>query len=288
MPEFPDWDAPQGHANAIAATGVPLLHLKTSLAAPTSQTVAAGNTLQLPTPTTFYNLGQISYEIAFQVWTAAATASRFQVQLRWYDSATGRTTSVRNVYAYAATTATTHWIIGRGPVRGDDLQVWVTAEDNTIVFNAVILASSIPYMRDRWETTIPGNIPVFPGFTSAVYDPDGGWLASVSSSVAAAGSTTTLLPLYTGLVTVNGTTTDTTAGESELRIVDAADFFGVPPSTTHYRIFSGQGDSIHAFIILGRALPLPASQCQLVQANNNASTPFTISGNVVSHEMATG
>lgn len=288
MPEFPDWDAPQGHANAIAATGVPLLHLKSVLDQKNAVALPGGVTSIFPGVTSTYSVGQVAYEMAFQLTTAAATATAVQVQLRWQDSASGLITWINNFWVYAATAATVHYFVGRGPVRADRLNIDITPTVNNCTVTFTVLASSIPYTRDHWRTVIPSTPPSFPGFTSAVQDPDAGWLGSASASVALSNTDTFLLPLYTGGIVLAGATTDTTAGNSELRIQNAADTFNSPPSQTLYRIANGQGESFKPGIILASHLVLPAIQCELILSNGNASAAETINANVLAYELAAG
>lgn len=286
MPEFPDWDSPAGHASAIAATGVPLLHLKRVVANPSPITVGGGSTVIEPSVLGFYNFTGISYEIFLQISTAAATATRLGVQLIWSDSVSTQVIAERNFSMYAGTTAAPHFVVGRGPTSGDQLQVNLNAPDNTVTVTMLFTQRSTPYVGDLWRTTFGLSVPSFPGFTSSIVDPAGGYLASVSSSVALSNFTATLLPLYTGVVTVAGTTTDTTAGNSELRISAPSEVFATPASNLLYRLFNGQEDSAHVGVIRGTGLPLPNVQCELFQVNNNASAAETIAGNVIAHQLA--
>lgn len=286
--DYPDYATSQDHANKIAATGVPLTHLKTLIDRKSGLVIPGGSNVILPSNTTFYNFTQIAYEIALQLVTSASTATRVGIQLLWSDSVSGLTTEIENISCYAASGTTGHSVIGRGPTRGDELEVLISAPDNTITVNLVILQSSRIWARSHWRTTIAGLTPVFPGFTSSIMDPDAGWLASVNTAVAASGAPATLMPLYTGTVTVAGATTDATAGNSELRINSTSDAFSAIASSTLYRIANGQGQSFKPGIILAGPIALPATQCQLVQSNGNTTTTETINGNVLAHESKAG
>lgn len=294
--DFPDWQAPQAHANAIGVTGVPLTAFKTIIASNVGGlNIPANSTVALPTPTTSYGIGQVSYEFLFTLFSAAAAAPVIGIELVWSDSVTGLLTWDEQYFVFAGRNlAGAHSISGRGPSKGDRLQVNISNNSATAATAVFVLQqTSRPYSREFWQTVQQAGFanPVFNGLAYAAGNMSAKTLCSQSQLVAAAGNNVFVLPLYTGLVHLYFRSTDGTLANNEWRIVcdsdqnDAGD-------TNRLLVFAGAsgfapyGSNFQSAFTLAN-YPLRNAQTKVQMLNHNATTAATHLMHVTAAELVT-
>lgn len=192
--DWPDWNDSQHKADAIAATGVPLLSGANNLLHVGNTIVAAGGTgTQGP-----FAITQIGYEIFVSIGCNVVSNSPFfTVQLTWSDSVSGRTVSVEQWDLAAVSGGAFQQYVGTGPTKGDTLNILVTNTDtaNSMTYVMSFTQNSRVYSRDDWRQ-ITTHTP--PGFTNANMSAGALMLASTGASVAANGTNIRLISLYAG------------------------------------------------------------------------------------------
>lgn len=195
--EFPDFGENDSIAQRISLTGVFLLHGKAQIGSAANQVIAA--------------LGQFStgnltvtkpgYWIRITAQMAANTGTPFiKVDVQWSDSATGALLAEEKWFIPAGTTATLR-TTGKGPVKGDRVNITFTNQDSaqsvTLSYNLVETTHAIA--RDDWRSSMGSQWTSTLANTSfARGDILGNVLMSDSPNIP---GTTTLnfqLPLYAG------------------------------------------------------------------------------------------
>jgi hypothetical protein len=191
--DWPDYNDSQHKANAIAATGVPLLSAANNLANVGNTNIPIGGT----TPQGPFAITQIGYEIFLSCeCNAVSTSPWFTVQLTWSDSVSGRTVAVEQ-WDLAATAGSFQQYMGTGPTKGDTLNILFTNTDtvNIMTFVLSFTQNSRVYGRDDWRQ-LSTHTP--PGFTNANISMGALILGSTGASVPANGSNTRLIGMYAG------------------------------------------------------------------------------------------
>ena len=262
--DYPDYQTPQAHADTISNTGVPLL------SRPANVVNQSGTVVSGATATVALNqpISKIGYEIMCSVFAPATNQSLITVQMVWSDSVSGQTvvTEEWDFYAGSGPLANAHIIRGTGPTKGDTLTVKLSQSISTVTatYQVVMAQNSRVYSRDDWRST---TYPPVTGFTS-IFNSDliNGVLGTADSlAVAAAGSVTYLLPLFSGKVAVNCITASNAADCSTI-IHSPAAAFG---SLTFDQIFGGRTDASGRLYI--PQIALPRAQCTVQQINSNAA-----------------
>lgn len=200
MTDYPDYQTPQAHANAIAVTGVPLLSLATSLfSMGASQSVASGATFTVPGGP--FTVNQIGYEFFLQVeGNAASILPVGLLTLTWSDSVSGNVVAVDH-YSVLGANAAFQQFTCTGPTKGDTLAVTFHNYDagQAQLFQMSMVENSRVFVRDdmRQLTTIaPPLIAV------GAYDQQAGILLAMNPTIAAGATAARLLAFYSGLVNV--------------------------------------------------------------------------------------
>lgn len=203
MTDFPDWQAPQANATAIAGTGVPLL---TSASLVTNQTksVAAAAT-QVLGP---FTISQIGYELLITASIPAAATNPFiEVVINWFDSGTNTLMQTDSFAAVCGTATLTNFVTAmRGPSKADQVRISLTNADSaqaatvnvTMLQNSRVYPSDLLYWPNLWPTTLA--VPVF---TLPTIPPDEDCLGILSAvAIPASSSITRLMAPYNGPIIV--------------------------------------------------------------------------------------
>lgn len=283
MTDFPDWQAPQAHANAISTTGAPPLVLKRVVDVLIGQNVPALGTVTRPASGAF-SINQPGYEIQINVATLGGTAPACSVELQWFDSSFGGLVD-DEVYYFLSGNLNGHLIHGRGPSKGDQVVAIIKNYDPTsaVTFSYTLLQTSRVFTREFWKTTTKGGVnPVFPGFTATPQNLPANVLCAQSVSVPASGSSSFMLPLYTGTVRLIGSAS-ATVGTQQWEVID------VTEQVAGAQTFSvvGNGETGYAPNGPGSAylpdVPLPRAQCKMTLINT-ATTAQIMNTNIIAKE----
>lgn len=257
--DFPDYDLPQGNANAIASTGVPLLTGINSL---------GSGTLTLPVntsePLLTAPISQIGYDAQISV-SSLNGPTYLNVTVNWNDSgAGGALVEQQNYWIVAGPSADPHVVSLSGPSRGDTINVNVFGYNNTITIGFSFAQTSRVYPKHDMRTlgTFFGQgVTVTDG-----QDVPGQILAYAQHTVPLSGGTYVVwLPLYTGRVTVK---LHTASGANDLQATIASTADQLVAQTVFDAETNSQGSATITDVYLPRA------QCQLTLTNNNAAGKF--------------
>lgn len=197
--DYPDWQTPQQHANAISTTGVPLLRASNQLAQNAATTILGGATAAL-LPATAVN--QPGYEMSFEISMPAGTGTLpfVDIQMLWSDSATGVRGARRDVVMTAGNgPASVVVSYANGQCRGDTLTVNAINLDPavTATLKWVINATSHVYEHDQaGQRFYPGTAPN--GFSNPTGIPGTGVIAFQKPTLGAGLSQAVLCALYGG------------------------------------------------------------------------------------------
>lgn len=157
-PDYSDFNGPQGNANAIAGTGVPLLALAGTLVDESSFSIPGGQSVELAA----VNITQLSYEvfISGEIGNTATTPA-VVVDMSWYDATSGLIVSAEEWCIPCATSPNTYQVAGTGPTKGSQLIVTITNLDPAVAANVsfVVLTGSRVLTKDRWLATQVKNPP---------------------------------------------------------------------------------------------------------------------------------
>lgn len=233
MTDYPDWQNPAANALQIALAGVPLLTRSQVLYPLATVAVPPGEapiSAVLP-------VSQIGYElfIAAQV-PAAATVPFLTLKLVWSDSVTGQITASDHFTVPAATVAGAYSVAGRGPTKGDQVQVRANNLDpaQVIQVQAGLLQNSRIYAADQWQTLAANSKnAVIPGFTLPTMPDNAEILGTLNgAAVPANGMMAWLVPMGSARPAVLVMNTSATAPANirvDLFPVPAGEFGVSPP-----------------------------------------------------------
>lgn len=219
--DYPDWQTHQANANAIAATGVPLLTKSTNLLNDVAHSIPFGGA-----PVTIANnlvVTQIGYEInvTAKISNAAPTLPILTVDMVWTDTTGSETVSHEqwNIAIGSSGVGSIH--IGTGPSKGNRLTVELSNNDSAqnATVTTVINQNSRVYTRDDWRTESFNTIP---NAITPLHEQQGNTLANFLTSVGALGSNTRILALYAGRVTIAYGSTVSKAGTLQVTNLDPA------------------------------------------------------------------
>jgi hypothetical protein len=280
--DYPDFQTHQAHADAIAATGAPLLSLHTVLAHATA-VIPASFTTNVPASGKF-TVGQTSYEIVLKVGSGGAAAPVCVVELFWTDSISGLAADYQRFMFFAGATGAEHLIHGHGPSNADQLVVSFTAGLAQITVNYSIMQSSRIYTKHLWRTTNPQtSLPVFSGFSFPPQDVGAGIILGVQDSVAANGAVKYLLPLYTGDVEWNGRDNGNVASMSRY-FMNAEAETAISNNTILTRLAGASGFAGSGPSSMEGGFTLPRVQCSHQYNNLNTTTLLVLSANIIAKQ----
>lgn len=202
MTDFPDWQAPQAHANAIADTGVPLLtfgNVQQNLSFP----LAAGASHGFPQ----VSMVQPGYEVIVQATANPASTSPFvEVQLQWAINPAAVGTNTDTFVCAGGTTPAGGWFtVGTGPSKGNALTVQIKNLDtvNAMTVAVTVINNSRVYVRDDWRWNAPTDIGgTIPNFTLPTITPDESVLGIGNDTIAGSGSLARIVGSYSGRIKV--------------------------------------------------------------------------------------
>lgn len=258
-PDWPDWNPSQHRANAIAATGVPLLTLSTFI---------GGNNITVPNGTSTsrgpFTVGQIGFEIAVSFSATVASAQPLRVLLSWVDSSTTLVTDLDAFGIRAGSVTAPHVVRMSGRSKGDQLTVTfdntATGDDATITY--VVLQNSRVYAAEYFKTLTWGQLAPdqLPGFDLAE-----GIICHAAPTVGAGAQIPRELPAYNGeawlCVHTNSGTTD-----CQISIVD----LNVNGKQLVQMVTDAHGN-------INQKISLPKAQTSLLITNNNvAAQPIEV------------
>jgi hypothetical protein len=195
--------------NNIAATGVPLLNLKSATTLATSQSIAAGATF---TAAAITGINQPAYNLHLTATTTGVpTKPWYTVTLKWIDTASGFTVQFDQFTAFMSSVSAALSTVIYGPADADQLIVSVTNNDTvamTLNTAYIIISSRSNYTDDRMYQFWPagGNMPSIPTFQIAAAQPvpTQKIIFSVNRSVGVGVTTAPdyAMPVYQGLAFV--------------------------------------------------------------------------------------
>lgn len=261
--DYPDWSVPQAGANAIASTGVPLLSAPGSIYSNTL-VIAAGTTqftADLP-------ITQPGYEVTLQAYSSGSgSAGPLEISMIWLDSTNVFTISQETWDIWPAAAIGQHFLYGKGPTKGSNLQIEFINTSSAMQYTVVIevYQRSHLYTRDDWRSRQYGSTAS--GGTLATSDLTTGLLAYRNVDIAAAGNDTSELPLYSGpaylwFQTQSGTTDMTVTIQSSANP-------GGPALATKFMLFKSGSNGL-----FGAQIELPRYQARIVMNNGNAALQF--------------
>lgn len=269
-PDFPDWQAPQAHANAIAGTGAPLLALPTSVAATGSYPLAGGAT----TTTPGVAMSQIAYEVLATVSFATAPVTPFvSFTANWFDT-TGTILLDSQSWILAGGTGTIYSTTITGPAEGALLQIVLANLDNvvTATVSLTVLTTSRPRSRHRG---LGAHNATPAGYTLAGQQSPYNVLCAISNkTIAAASQLVRLLPLYAGDVFISINVSGAGNDNAKCSLTPAIPV-GVPTVQCWWGTSGGAITNLAQGIIR-----LPRAPCQL-EIDNTATTVATANISVV-------
>lgn len=197
--DFPDWQVPQAHATAVAATGVPLLRLSTNKKFNIGTTIAGGANSTLLTAGAMVQPG---YEISMRASLPAGvgTLPFVAVELLWTDSVTSLPTARRDIVITAGNgSANRVTSFFNGPCRGNTLQVVASNLDpaQTVTLDWTINQTSHVYEHDQaGQLAYPAVAPN--GYTNATGVNGTNLILWAHPVLAAGGNQAYLCALYGG------------------------------------------------------------------------------------------
>jgi hypothetical protein len=248
-----------GIHDRIANTGVPLLRLPSQLAASGSQNLST-SILTLFNG----NVNQSSYEINLTV--QCATLTNITINMLWVVNNQVTPVIIEDSYAfYAGSNAGGHVVCGRGPCKGYQLFVQIIASQNVgppVLSEFQLVQTSAIYPYDLWMSQNGPNLAV-PGFTIiGTPEPQYGIVGSSGFiSTGIGGTTSLLLPYFTGKCTFSAQTQSATT-DGEFSIIDA----GILAVNEYIdSVSNAQG------YVMPVEIFLPNVQAQLAMKNNNAA-----------------
>lgn len=248
---------PLNVANNISTTGAPPIILSTSSINTGTQVIAASGTYTNPART----IGQPGYEIFVQVKSAAASTAPFvQVVLQWVDSVTGQVVGTDHWYL-AGGNAAFQLYYGTGPTKGNQLNLSVNNIDaaNSTSISVILLQNSRTYVRDDWRNQTYLTPPTF---TNGTQDNAGNCVFSAFPALAANGTVTRLMPVYSGVVQACFLTAAGTASFSVNANPQAA---GNTPNLSAGNVYFSNTIAANSFANVG--FVLPRSPCELILVN---------------------
>jgi hypothetical protein len=143
------------------------------------------------------------YEIYIQLQneTTGSFATPVLVEMIWTESVSGMVTGYQRWWIYAGDLTGAHQVTGHGPSNGNKLEVAVSNwHDAAPVVDVTLTVLDVarPYTQHDWRSYYYEN-SVIPGFTIANQDvPAGQIMMDDNIAVAANGSASYLMPLYSG------------------------------------------------------------------------------------------
>jgi len=266
MPGSTATASPADIATAIALSGLPLISDSTEVYNATAVTAAAGSSYILPSASTYFSMPFIGYEIWCSIYTNAATASVFEIELDWYDPSSGVLVDLTRTWVYASgQSSLPHQFRIKGPTKAGELQVRINnawSSTNAVIYSLVVLNNSRVYAVDSAVTV--SALGTFPGFTNvATADAPSRVVYMPGTSIAASGGTLTwLLPLFTGLFTIASLTGSGTTDEG-ITCTAVADQTAAP---IYVQLASNALGKIYQQDCIA-----PFAQSNLIITNNNAS-----------------
>lgn len=172
MSDYPDWQEPQAHANAIASTGVPLLSAQGNLLDLAAQIIAGGGQYQ-SNPLSLTQLGYATY-IALE--SSGLSANPFvRVQFVWSDSNTSQITGEDNFWVVGSGSSPGWVTLGSGPAKGNILTIWIYNQDPSLSCTVKFMLAQDSMVRvvDRWRWQNSADTSLtLPGITPASLVPD--------------------------------------------------------------------------------------------------------------------
>jgi hypothetical protein len=265
--DFPDFQVPQAHADAIATTGAPLLTLATLVDSQTGKVITAGNVFPGPGKP----ISQIGYEIQVQVTAnSASTVPYAVVALTWVDSGTGITVGSDTWTVPGSSNATPFMVLGKGPSKADKVSVTVTNLDpaNSITISYVLIQNSRVYPKDDWRWYNNNNrLTAVPAATLPTLPPDESVLGLVDNvTILASSQDTFLFGMYNGPVTVSYELSSGSAASLMFRVRPQPD-----SAYSGHNILGAFSNPSPSFQVAGPRAPLR------VVVANSATTTITLS-----------
>jgi len=201
--DYIDWNAPQAHADSIAATGAPLIIAPNQLDAVSGLVIAGGgNDIRATLP-----VSQVSYGFQCAVKTnGAPTVPFIQFQFAWIDSGTSEVVDTDTFTVPASNNLNAFQAKAHGPCKANQVQVTITNLDPAVgvTVGFGLNQTSQPYTTDEITWPLFGLLlPSVPGFTLASLAADEAVLGFVDNLAIGAGSSSTFLfAPWDGLISV--------------------------------------------------------------------------------------
>lgn len=270
MTDYADWTAPQAHATAIAATGVPLLGASATLINNLAFNIPGGGSSAYQTVI----MGQVSYEfIITATFGVGPTVPFMRVNVVWTDTAINKTIHVDDWIVPGTTTVGGFVVRGVGPAKSDQVQVTLFNLDPAVAVtgSVVQVQSSRLYAGDifRWDNGADSGL-VVPGFTLPSLPQDTSILGTVSAGTVIASGNSQWLCGMANDVPVNLAIATATVTPSNLTFTVYAKPTAFYGSTAYLlRVVPTGPSSSYQFI--GSRSPM------LVEVNNSSAVAGTVS-----------
>lgn len=224
MTDYADWQEPQAHATAIAATGVPLLGLASQLVTTATKVIGPSTTQFFTTA----NVTQVGYHGTFEVqFPSAATVPFCRARLSWLDNLTGYSLGTDDYILPGAQAASLFTTTAAGLARGNRVQLAIDNLDpaQSATVTCTLNEDSIPRNGDSWYYPNLLNAAVtVPGFTLPGLPDDESVLGVLDNvTIAASSSNTYLLGMHAGLVNIGYELSAGTAANLSIRMRPAPD-----------------------------------------------------------------
>lgn len=204
--DYPDWTAPQAHADAIAATGTPPLTLVNGVAGQVVNVPANG--IQLGNTFAF---SQPSYELFMDIFQSGAGATGpLEVKMQWFENTFSQVIDQQSWWVWPGAATLNHQVAAKGPSRAGLLSMVFSNHSVAAAYRVTywLYQRSHYYTRDDWRSM------VFTSSVNAVTVPTNdtveGLVCQTSALIAGGGNTKVQLPLYSGQVQVYADTTSNT------------------------------------------------------------------------------
>lgn len=205
-----------------------------------------------------FNVDQPGYDIWLNPFVFLGTSNLFTIELVWLDSASGQAMDHEAYDIWCAAATGGHLISGRGPTKGDQVQINLTgggSPGSSMHVDVVLTAHSRPLLVDRW-VAYSGN-GGSSGITVPNSNPSKRVLAQSSFSVGAGGNASRQFPFCTTKIDLYFNTNSNTS-DAMLQILD-------PQAVLLREITTNaQGD-------VQQVVQLPNVECSYKVINNNAA-----------------
>jgi hypothetical protein len=257
------WTAsPAQIAASISLSGVSAITNPISIVNNVANTIGTGGAGVSLGP---FTLTQVGYSLYIDCATANnAAASWLVLKMQWFDPVSGQQVAEEDWWLGAAPPIGLNVYSLTGPVKGGQLVITIVGNGNPASATTHLSLSStgVSYQRDNIENL---NFNGVATFTQASYDVNADMLLSTAPVIGAGSSATRLMPIYSGLCSIN---IAPPAGSGTITIKNSGDQSGLTATTIYQKLWSG----IAANDGINNIVALPRAHCSITISNAGASS----------------